>query len=139
MYLHTTAMPHEVPPEMAAHVGLLYFDQTREDVEEQLLDRFMRREKIRLDEEKRSLLKERMANLKYLEELEREMVQCLSSEVRLLHDLASTKKLAELKKQHEETEERYCIILLRGFILVREFDSFDTPSANVEWKLQSRP
>ena len=48
-----------------------------------------------------------MANLKNLEELEQEMVQCLSSEVRLLKDLSATKKLAELKKQHEETEERY--------------------------------
>lgn len=42
-----------------------------------------------------------------LAELEEQIVSCLSDDVRLLNDLPTTKKLAELKKQLEETQERY--------------------------------
>ena len=41
-----------------------------------------------------------------LDKLEHDMVEILSSDVRLLNDLPTTKKLAELKKQYDETEER---------------------------------
>ena len=41
-----------------------------------------------------------------LSRLERDMVKCLSSDVRLLNDLATTKRLAELKKHYDETQER---------------------------------
>jgi hypothetical protein len=44
--------------------------------------------------------------MKYLTELEEQMLHHLSSDVRLLNDLPTTKKLAELKKQYDETEER---------------------------------
>ena len=44
--------------------------------------------------------------MKYLKQLEEQMLSHLSSDVRLLNDLAVTKKLAELKKQYDETEER---------------------------------
>ncbi len=40
----------------------------------------------------------------HLSELEKQMVDCLSSDVRLLNDLPLTKKLAELKKQYDETQ-----------------------------------
>ena len=44
-----------------------------------------------------------MQNLRQLEE---QMLAHLSSDVRLLNDLAITKKLAELKKQFDETKDR---------------------------------
>ena len=56
MYLHTSAMPHRVPPALMAHVAVIYFCQTRADIEEELLDRFMAHEKSRMDEEKTALL-----------------------------------------------------------------------------------
>jgi len=39
--------------------------------------------------------------------MEDKMKTCLSSDVRLMQDLPAIKKLAELKKQYEETLERY--------------------------------
>ena len=56
MYLHTTTQPHLIPGELAAYVSVIYFHQTRYDVEEELLERFMHREKVRMDEEKTALL-----------------------------------------------------------------------------------
>ena len=60
MYLHTTALPHQIPPALAAHLSVIYFTQTRGDVEEQLLDRFMATEKARLDDERITLLQVRV-------------------------------------------------------------------------------
>ena len=46
--------------------------------------------------------------MKFLAEIEDQMLECLSrSEVRLMNDLNTTKQLAELKKQYNETLERY--------------------------------
>ena len=45
--------------------------------------------------------------MKFLDKLEQQMRDNLSSDVRLLNDLQATKKLAELKKQYDETIERY--------------------------------
>ena len=56
MFLHTTTPAHLVPGELAAYVSLIYFHQTRNDIELELLDRFMQREKGRLDEERSTLL-----------------------------------------------------------------------------------
>jgi len=56
MFLHTTTQPHLIPGELAAYVSVMYFHQTRYDVEEELLERFMHREKVRMDEEKTALL-----------------------------------------------------------------------------------
>ena len=42
-----------------------------------------------------------------LEGLEKQMIDCLSSDARLLNDLVATKKLAELMKQFDETVERW--------------------------------
>ena len=61
--MHTTTLPHLIPPELAAYLSVIYFHQIRLDVEEELLDRFMLTEKSRLDEEKVSLLQVRALNL----------------------------------------------------------------------------
>ena len=41
-----------------------------------------------------------------LDELEQDMSRLLSSDVRLLHDLSTTKKIADLTKHFDETTER---------------------------------
>ncbi len=45
--------------------------------------------------------------MKLLSDLEQQMISCLSSDVRLLNELSTTKKLAELKKQYDEAQERW--------------------------------
>lgn len=40
------------------------------------------------------------------ERLERHMRDKLSSDVRLMNDLQATRRLAELKKQYDETQEK---------------------------------
>lgn len=45
--------------------------------------------------------------MRQLNELEEQMLDCLASDTRLLNDLATTKKLADLKKHYDETLERY--------------------------------
>ena len=49
-------MPHTVPPTIAAYVSVQLFEQTRVDVKQELLDRFMRREKARVEDERIALL-----------------------------------------------------------------------------------
>ena len=49
---------------------------------------------------------ERVENQRYLGHVEEQMVECLASDMRLLQDLATTKRLAELIKQYNETQER---------------------------------
>ena len=49
---------------------------------------------------------ERLENVQFLDKLEKQMRDSLSSDVRLMHELQATKKLAELKKQYDETVER---------------------------------
>ena len=44
--------------------------------------------------------------MKTLTSLEAQIIDCLFSDVCLLNDLSTTKKLAELKKQYDETQER---------------------------------
>ena len=53
-----------------------------------------------------SVSQERLDNMQHLQHLEQQMVDCLAGDVRLLNDLPATRKLAELKKQYEETQER---------------------------------
>ena len=52
-------------------------------------------------------LQEKLRNMLNLEGLEKQMIDCLSSDARLLNDLVATKKLAELMKQFDETVERW--------------------------------
>lgn len=56
LYLHTTSESHEIPAEIGTYVLMIYFHMTRSDIEEELLDRFMAKEKSRVDEEKMTLL-----------------------------------------------------------------------------------
>ena len=42
-----------------------------------------------------------------LQEAEENILHCLCSGHRLLHNLAATKKLATIKRQHEEIAERW--------------------------------
>ena len=45
--------------------------------------------------------------MEHMSSLETQMIDCLSSDVRLLNDLSTTKHMAELKKHYDETQERY--------------------------------
>lgn len=45
--------------------------------------------------------------MRELLDLEKKIIECLGSGVRLMQDLPAIKKLADLKKQYEETLERY--------------------------------
>lgn len=45
-----------MPAEVATYVLMIHFYMTRSDIEEELLDRFMVKEKSRVDEEKMILL-----------------------------------------------------------------------------------
>ena len=56
MYLHTTCSAHQVAPELAAYVSLVSWQLSRQDVSEELLDRFMMKEKQRLNDEKDALM-----------------------------------------------------------------------------------
>lgn len=55
LYLHTTAEPHMIPEWLGAYTGVIFFHMTRQDIEEELLDRFMAQEKARLEDEKTAL------------------------------------------------------------------------------------
>ncbi|XP_078503742.1 dynein axonemal heavy chain 5-like [Lissotriton helveticus] len=105
MYLHTTSLPEEIPSEVAAFCSMLYFSQDKEGLVEQLLDRFVLKEKPRLKEEQESLEQECMENMEELSALEAKMVTTLQSDRTLLHNLAVTKKLIDLKQQHDEALE----------------------------------
>ncbi|XP_071801693.1 uncharacterized protein [Asterias amurensis] len=105
VFLHTTEIPQCIPHSLAAYTSIMNFYQTRDDCEEELLDRFMALEKARLDEDGTMANKEKIFNMKRLDELEQQMLDCLASDTRLLNDLATTKKLAELKKHYDETLE----------------------------------
>ncbi|XP_064629693.1 uncharacterized protein LOC135488785 isoform X2 [Lineus longissimus] len=105
LYLHTTDEPQHVPPELAAHLAVILFQRSRKCVEEELLDRFMEKEKPRLEEERVVLVKDWLENMEAMEKIEEQMLVCLSSDTRLMNDLATTKKLADLKKQWDETQE----------------------------------
>ncbi|XP_033113255.1 dynein heavy chain 5, axonemal-like isoform X2 [Anneissia japonica] len=105
LYLHTTNQPHTIPHSLAAYTSVQYFYQTAEDCEEELLDRFMQLEKARLEEDRITYAKEKIANMQQLEDLEKQMLECLAGDKRLLNDLQTTKKLAEMKKHYNETLE----------------------------------
>ncbi|XP_071954985.1 uncharacterized protein [Antedon mediterranea] len=105
LYLHTTNQPHTIPNCLAAYTSVQYFYQTAEDCEEELLDRFMQLEKARLEEDRVTYAKEKIGNMQQLEELERQMLECLAGDKRLLNDLQTTKKLADMKKHYDETLE----------------------------------
>ncbi|XP_077137822.1 dynein axonemal heavy chain 5-like [Ranitomeya variabilis] len=137
MYLHTTKMPEEVPPEVASFCTTLYFYQDREGLVEQLLDRFVSLEKPRLKEEHVQLKQEGLTNMIIRSALEEKVIVTLQSHESLLHNLSVTKKLGDLTLQHEEASEMYMktvaaedsMLLARGVfreIAVRGAVMFDT-------------
>lgn len=65
----------------------------------------MRLEKPRLRDEWLTTQKEKMKNMKVLNQLEEQLKDTLAGEARLLNDISVTKKLAEIKKQYDEATE----------------------------------
>ena len=61
LYLHTTVEPHIVAPQLAAYASVMYFQQFRQCIEEDLLDRFMALEKTRLEDERTALRQVKLA------------------------------------------------------------------------------
>ncbi|XP_066278010.1 uncharacterized protein [Branchiostoma lanceolatum] len=104
LYMHTTCMPHEVPEEVAAYTSMVNFYQDRSGIEAELLDRFIRLEKTRVQDERTNLAQEKISNMERLALLEDQMLNLLASDTRLLNNLAVTKKLADMKKQFDETQ-----------------------------------
>ncbi|KAM4043310.1 dynein axonemal heavy chain 5-like isoform 1-T1 [Anomaloglossus baeobatrachus] len=146
IYLHTTKMPEEVPPEVASFCTILYFYQDREGMVEQLLDRFISLEKPRLKEEHVQLKQEGLKNMIMLSSLEEKIIVTLQSHESLLHNLSVTKKLGNLTLQHEEATEMYMktvaaedsLLLARGSfreIAVRGAVMFDTSGMLQQLKL----
>ena len=56
MYLHTTSLAHDIPATLAAYSSVINVQLSRPDVTEELLDRFMMKEKQRLNDEKDALM-----------------------------------------------------------------------------------
>ncbi|KAG9493712.1 hypothetical protein GDO78_001536 [Eleutherodactylus coqui] len=107
LYLHTTEMPEEIPPEIASFCTILYFCQDRAGLEEQLLDRFVVLEKPRLKNEQLQVKQECLNSMITLSALEEKIIATLQSHDSLLHSLSVTKKLGDLILQHEEATEMY--------------------------------
>ncbi|XP_053397319.1 dynein axonemal heavy chain 5-like isoform X6 [Mercenaria mercenaria] len=124
LYLHTTVEPHMVPQQLAAYASVMYFQLYRKDVEEELLNRFMAHEKSRLEDEQTALRQERQENMEFLDKLEKQMRTNLSSDVRLMNDLQATKKLAELKKQYDETVETQTRVEMSEGSILKARDGF---------------
>ncbi|KAM4694307.1 uncharacterized protein O3C94_004765 [Discoglossus pictus] len=122
MYLHTTCMPKDVPMELASFCSIMYFCQDREGLVEQLLDRFVQQEKPRLKEEHLLLKQECLNNMMKLSILEEKIIASLQNDGSLLHNLSSTKKLLDLKLQHEEASEMYIKMVSseQSLLLARE-------------------
>ncbi|CAH2249077.1 dynein gamma chain, flagellar outer arm-like [Pelobates cultripes] len=107
MYLHTTSTPDKVPPEVASFCNILYFYQNRNGLVEQLLDRFVQQEKPKLHEEHLLLKQECLDSIVQLTELEGKILATLQNNDSLLHNLSVTKRLGDLKLEHEEVTEMY--------------------------------
>ncbi|XP_051780690.1 uncharacterized protein LOC114649411 [Erpetoichthys calabaricus] len=105
LVLHTAALPEQLPAEVAAFCKPVYFDQDRSGLREQLLNRFIQLEKIRLGEEYKSLQEEYLDNMQELWDMETNIVKILSAEISLLNSLSINKKLCDLKQRYEEALE----------------------------------
>ncbi|KAM4771050.1 dynein axonemal heavy chain 5-like [Rhinophrynus dorsalis] len=124
MYLHTTSLPKEIPPEIASFCSILFFHQDREGLVEQLLDRFVQQEKPRLREEHLQLKEECLDNMVKLSSLEGKILSCLQNAGSLLCNLSVTKKLGDLKLQHEEASETYMKICAQEQSLLHVKETF---------------
>ncbi|KAI8520697.1 hypothetical protein Bbelb_004510 [Branchiostoma belcheri] len=126
LYMHTTCMPHEVPDEVAAYTSMVNFYQDRSGIEAELLDRFIRLEKTRVQDERTNLAQEKIANMERLALLEDQMLNLLASDTRLLNNLAVTKKLADMKKQFDETQDSQQKIEVSEAAIRRNCEQFRT-------------
>nr|DBA26446.1 TPA: hypothetical protein GDO54_010703 [Pyxicephalus adspersus] len=124
IYLHTTCTPDRVPPEVASYCTILYFSQDRQGLTEQLLDRFIQLEKPRLKEEHLLLKQECLDNMITLSDLEDKIIATLQSHDSLLLSLPVTKKLGDLKLQHEEATEMLMKIVAAEDILLHAREGF---------------
>ncbi|XP_023932047.1 dynein heavy chain 5, axonemal-like isoform X1 [Lingula anatina] len=129
LYLHTTSEPHHIPHELAAYVSSIFFHMCRNDMEEELLDRFMALEKARLEEEKTTLMHEKLEYMQFFHKIEKQMRDLLSSDVRLMNDLAATKKLADMKKQFDETLESHSRVEANEHSILRAREGYRTVAA----------
>lgn len=105
LVLATTFSSKSVPSSIAAYVNVVEFSQSRDGLEEMFLDRFLRLEKPRMQETRTQVVDEMVTLMEGLREAEENILECLGSGHRLLYNLAATKKLASIKKQHEEIVE----------------------------------
>ncbi|XP_074662754.1 uncharacterized protein LOC141915202 [Tubulanus polymorphus] len=105
LFIHTSTEPHLIPHILCAYVNVIRFNLSRSCIEEELLDRFMKKEKTRLKEEETILNEEYLGHMEVLKKIDDEMVTCLGSDIRLMNDLSTTKKLADLKKHYDESIE----------------------------------
>ena len=102
LFLHTVSEPREIPVELAAYTLVINYKLMRQDIEEELLDRFLILAKPRVDSEKLALLQEKVDTLKIIDPLEQDITDFLASKVDLLNSMEPTKKLSDLKKLYDE-------------------------------------
>lgn len=105
LVLATTFSSRAVPSSIAAYVNVVEFNQSRDGLEEMFLDRFLRLEKPRMQDTRTQVVDEMVTLMEGLREAEENILECLGSGHRLLYNLAATKKLASIQKQHEEIVE----------------------------------
>ncbi|KAM8953036.1 dynein axonemal heavy chain 5-like [Pelodytes ibericus] len=124
MYLHTTSTPDKIPPEVASYCNILFFCQDREGMVEQLMDRFVQQEKPRLREEHLLLKQECLNSMVQISDLEGKILATLQNGGSLLQDLSVTKRLGDLKLQHEEATEMYLKMTSSEQILLHSREGF---------------
>ncbi|XP_029452717.1 dynein gamma chain, flagellar outer arm-like [Rhinatrema bivittatum] len=124
LYLHTTSLPEEIPAEIAAFYHVLYFCQDKEGLAEQLLDRFVQKEKQRMKEDHLLLQQGCLENMEELAALEGRMLEILQSDITLLHNLPVAKKLSNLKQQHHEALEMKLKIAASEKAILRAREGF---------------
>ncbi len=100
--MHTGSDANNVPEPLAAYALIVNFKLTRVDIEEEILDRFLRLAKPRIDSERYGLLHEKVNTLKIIDPLEQDITNFLASDVNLLNNIDTTKKLNDLKKLYDE-------------------------------------
>ncbi|XP_068697910.1 dynein axonemal heavy chain 8-like [Montipora foliosa] len=105
LVMATTFSCQAVPASIAAYVNVVEFSQSRDGLEEMFLDRFLRLEKPRMQDTRTQVVDEMVTLIEGLREAEENILESLGSGHRLLYNLAATKKLASIKKQHEEIVE----------------------------------
>ncbi|XP_048577711.1 dynein axonemal heavy chain 8 isoform X3 [Nematostella vectensis] len=101
----TTSPADTVPSGLAAYVGVVEFCQSRDGLEDMFLDRFLRLEKPRMQDTRTQVVTEIVTHMDGLHDAEENILECLGSGHRLLYNLAATKKLASIRRLHEETSE----------------------------------